>query len=269
MDVEALYTNIDHQQGLAALRHFLRGRPEYEMPPTDFLLALTEWTLTNNIFVFQDKIFKQTKGCAMGACYSPSYAGLYLGKWEEDFIFNQESHLFYKYIIWWGRYIDDICLFWSGSETELKEFHGYLNSINSNIKLSLEYSKKCINFLDLTISKDNQGILHTSVYRKPTDRNTILHAKSFHPNWLIENIPYGQFQRVKRICDQEHIFESKSLEMMSRFKERGYRSSILKKAYTRAQQVDRSVLLQRNTWKQTKQRPVFVTTYSTEAEQIR
>jgi len=176
----------------------------------------------------------------MGACYSPSYAGLYLGKWEEDFIFNQESHLFYKYIIWWGRYIDDICLFWSGSD-----------------------------FLDLTISKDNQGILHTSVYRKPTDRNTILHAKSFHPNWLIENIPYGQFQRVKRICDQEHIFESKSLEMMSRFKERGYRSSILKKAYTRAQQVDRSVLLQRNTWKQTKQRPVFVTTYSTEAEQIR
>lgn len=172
MDVEALYTNIDHQQGLAALRHFLSGRSEHEMPPTDFLLSLIEWTLTNNIFVFQDKIFKQTKGCAMGACYSPSYAGLYLGKWEEDFVLNQENNAFHKFIIWWGRYIDDKCLFWSGSETELIEFHGYLNSINPNIKLSLEYSKLCINFLDLTISKDNQGTLHASVYRKPTDNFT-------------------------------------------------------------------------------------------------
>jgi len=51
IDVEALYTDIDHQQGLAALRHFLRGRPEHEMPPTDFLLSLTERTLTNNIFL--------------------------------------------------------------------------------------------------------------------------------------------------------------------------------------------------------------------------
>lgn len=141
--------------------------------------------------------------------------------------------------------------------------------INPNIKLSLEYSKVCINFLDLTVSKDNQGTLHTSVYRKPTDRNTILHAKSFHPNWLKENVPYGQFQRVKRICDQDHVFESKSLEMMPRFKERGYRSSTLQKAYTRAKHVARSSLLQRNTPKQTKERPVFVTTYSTEAEQIR
>lgn len=135
MDVEALYTNIEHQQGLEALTYFLKLRPASEMPPTDFLLSLTEWTLTNNIFIFQDKIFKQTKGCAMGACYSPSYAGLFVGKWEEDFVFNCEMNMFLKYIVWWRRYIDDVCLIWSGSETELKEFHTFLNSINSNIKL--------------------------------------------------------------------------------------------------------------------------------------
>lgn len=41
MDVESLYTTIEHKQGLAALRHFLRARPESEMPPNEFLLTLT------------------------------------------------------------------------------------------------------------------------------------------------------------------------------------------------------------------------------------
>lgn len=39
----------------------------------------------------------------------------------------------------WGRYVDDIFLLWSGSESELKESHNFLNSINSNSKLSLEF----------------------------------------------------------------------------------------------------------------------------------
>ena len=105
-------------EGLAVLTHFLSRRPESEMPPTDFLLSLTEWTLNNNIFIFQDKIFKQIKGCAMGACYSPSYAGLFLGKWEEDFVLNQEMNAYLKHIVWWGHYIDDVCLFWSRSDSE-------------------------------------------------------------------------------------------------------------------------------------------------------
>ncbi len=34
MDVEALYTNIDHGEGLEALHHFLQQRPDIETPPT-------------------------------------------------------------------------------------------------------------------------------------------------------------------------------------------------------------------------------------------
>ncbi len=65
IDVESFYTNIDHENGLLALEYFMNSRPETELPPSE-LLNLTKWTLNNNIFVFQDKIFKQLKGCAMG-----------------------------------------------------------------------------------------------------------------------------------------------------------------------------------------------------------
>lgn len=53
MDVESLYKYrtqrwLDH--------------PSTEMPPSEFLNALTNWTLNNNIFVFEDKGFKHVKG---------------------------------------------------------------------------------------------------------------------------------------------------------------------------------------------------------------
>ena len=56
MDVESLYTTTEHEQGLAAMHHFLSTRPETEMPPTEFIVSLTERTLNHNIFIFQDRI---------------------------------------------------------------------------------------------------------------------------------------------------------------------------------------------------------------------
>lgn len=113
-------------------------------------------------------------------------------------------------------------MWWNGTVEELLLFHSYRNKTNTNVKLSLEYNKDKINFLDLEISKDANGYLHTSIYRKDIHKNTILHAKSFHPDTLIKNIPFGQFQRLRRICDRDSDFKVKSGEMYSRFRERGY-----------------------------------------------
>lgn len=85
IDVESLYTHTDHTEGLQALHYYLQKRSVCQ-PPTDFIVNLTRWTLNNNIFLFQDKIYRQTKGTAMGASYAPNYAGLYLGQWEERYI---------------------------------------------------------------------------------------------------------------------------------------------------------------------------------------
>ncbi len=152
----------------------------------------------------------------MGACFAPNYANLFLGLWEERYIYSTHNS-FLDNIVMWGRYIDDVLIIWSGSESELHRFHQYINGINRNLKLSLEYSVSENNFLDLKITKEANGVLHTSIFRKPTDRNTILRANSFHPPWLIENIPHGQFQRLKRICDREDDYEIQLQDMTSRF----------------------------------------------------
>ena len=195
------------------------------MPSTDFILQLTEWTLNNNVFLFQDKIYRQQKGTAIGACFAPNYANLFLGLWEEKFILCS-ANPFYEKIKWYGIYIDDILMLFSGSEYEWVQFQKYVNYLNMNLRLSIEYSETEINFLDLKILRNQNGSFHTTIYRMDTDRNTILRADSFHPSSLIKNIPFEQFQRLRRICDREDDFQDKVGEMHSRFQQRGYKSVV-------------------------------------------
>ena len=42
----------------------------------------------------------------------------------------------------WLRYTDDIFLIWTHSEEELKNIMGELNSFDTNVKLTYEYSDK-------------------------------------------------------------------------------------------------------------------------------
>lgn len=269
MDVESLYTNIDHEEGLHALRHFLAERKDTK-PPSQFIVELTEFIIYNNVFVFTDKLYKQKIGVPMGCCFSPNYACLYLGLWETLHVFNS-SNPFLQCVTWYGRFIDDLMFVFNGTETQVKGFHQYLNSINPNIKLSLEYSQDSINFLDLTVSIDQQGSLHTTIFRKKTSRNTILRADSFHPPHLIENIPFGQFQRLRRICDDEAEFEKQANDMTDRFRKRAYRSHTVERARSSAHALNRSDTLikkHRNRNNNKKSRPFFVTQYSTEAKQV-
>ena len=267
MDVESLYTNIDHQDGLHALKHFLSDRPTDAMPPTEFIVSLTDWIVHNNVFMFSDEMYKQLIGVPMGSCFSPNYACLYLGYWEKIFVLTTINP-WYQYITFYGRYIDDLLVIFNGSETQLLEFHKYLNSINNNIKLTIEYSQQSINFLDLTIFKDDLGTLHTTLYRKSTSRNTLLRADSFHPPHLIKNIPFGQFQRLRRICDTD--FNQKAVDMTSRFTARGYKPGSVAHARNRALNINRSDLLTKKKRRPAtvQSRPFFASQYSTVAPNI-
>lgn len=65
-DVGSLYTNIDHSEGPEALKFYLQQWQEENMTPADFVLSLMEWTLNNNIFLFQEHLYKQEKDTAVG-----------------------------------------------------------------------------------------------------------------------------------------------------------------------------------------------------------
>ena len=71
--------------------------------------------LTMNNFTFNDKNYLQIHGTAMGTRMAPSYANLFLAKFETDAL----SRAPYQPHTWW-RYIDDIFMIWTHSVDDLQ-----------------------------------------------------------------------------------------------------------------------------------------------------
>ena len=132
----------------------------------------------------------------MGSKCLCSYTNLFMGKFEKNCIYPLISNKCICYF----RYVDDIFMIWTESETELNQFFTKLNFVHATIKFECKYSNKEINFLDTIVCICRSNTLITKLYKKETDRNAYLHYKSYHPSKLKENIPYGQFIRIKRIC---------------------------------------------------------------------
>ena len=76
MDVESLYTNIDTQMGLRAVKTLIDRYPDPSRPD-HFILQLLNNSLTRNDFEFNGQHYLQIKGTAMGKRFAPAYAYIY------------------------------------------------------------------------------------------------------------------------------------------------------------------------------------------------
>lgn len=70
-----------------------------------------DFLLQHNYFIFDQIFYLQCRGASMGAKFSPSLANLYMGWWEEEFLFSS-SNPCAGAIRWYGRFIDDLLLVW-------------------------------------------------------------------------------------------------------------------------------------------------------------
>ena len=55
--------------------------------------------------------------------------------------------------------------------------------------------------------KDKNNNIQTILYRKPTDQQAFLHAKSEHPRSLKSSTPYSEALRLKPICSTTTEFD--------------------------------------------------------------
>ena len=169
LDVSSLYTNIPHNQGIDACRHFVDTRIRNPSTiSTETLCDLIRMILTMNNFTFNDKNYLQIHGTAMGTRMAPSYAKLFLAKFETDAI----SRAPYQPHTWW-RYIDEIFMIWTQS-VDLQTFTTYLNNIHPTIKFTSNYSFTSTPFLDVNVSDLSLTVKSrlTFTLNLPTNINT-------------------------------------------------------------------------------------------------
>lgn len=116
-------------------------------------------------------------------------SNLYLGWWESPVVFGDETHELTERIGLWTRNINDIFIIWQGTKDEFAQFMTLLNDNNCGLRFTLEIHTNHLPFLDVLISRGDEGRLNTTIYRKPTSTNSLLHWKSYHPVPLKKGYP--------------------------------------------------------------------------------
>lgn len=224
LDVDSLYTNIDNEMGLRAVKAAFATNPK---PIHEYILKLLKVSLETNDFGFNGKHYLQKDGVAMGRRYSPSFANLTMALWEKENLpkCDKQPDIYL-------RYLDDIFLIWNHSRQDFEKFFHTLNTAHPNVKLKANVQKQEIEFLDVLIYKGQRfkqgGTLDTKVYFKPTDSHALLHKHSYHPKHTFKGIIKSQMIRFGRISNHKEDFNEACKILFSTLTTRAYSRSFLR-----------------------------------------
>ena len=148
-DVRSLFTNVPLLKTIdICMDRLYRGNADITPHmPEDVLRRLIKLCVCDNTFVFNNKVYQQIDGVAMGSSLGPVLANIWMAHLEEKFILTSSlSPQFYR------RYVDDtFCLFKKQADVHL--FHDYLNSIDVSTQFDVETkSYGQLAFLDTSVS---------------------------------------------------------------------------------------------------------------------
>ena len=254
LDVSSLYTNIPHDEGIKACEEALDTRIDQSLPTED-LCHLIKLILTRNAFIFNEAFYLQQSGTAMGTRMAPSYANLFMGKFEREFLRTQTA----LPLVWW-RFIDDVFAIWTHGEQQLQTFLGELNHHHTSIKFTANWSTEEVSFLDTRVYMKN-GRVETDLHTKPTDKHQYLHTKSCHPRHCKTAIPFSQALRLRRICSEQDNLVMRSQELKHYLTKRGYPEQLLDTEIHRAINTPREDSLLRGDRGRKEKRIPLVVTY--------
>ena len=171
---------------------------------------LLNFVLRSTYFQYNRSIFEQLEGAAMGSPVSAVIANLYMESFEQQAITTCTSA--YKPRIW-KCYVEDT--FTILNHGNIDSFLQHLNNQQPSIRLTMETENDYkLTFLDTKVSREPEGCLTTSVYRKPTHTDQYLACDSHHPQSVKRCIvkstavlPYvkGLSEQLRRYLQQQGI----------------------------------------------------------------
>ena len=112
--VKSLYTSISNDTWLQAIEWALL-RTDMDEQLKLFLLEPMHFTHYNSYFQYNSRFYIQLYGTSMGNCAAPSYANIFMSKFEHDYIYN--NHLWTTHLVAYWRYIDNSFVACKGSKS--------------------------------------------------------------------------------------------------------------------------------------------------------
>lgn len=223
-DATSMYTNIDSIHALKMIREFLSNNPDIVTKTQIDIAAVTNGlriVMNNNIFKFGDTFWWQKTGTAMGTPLAPSYATLYFAIHELTFVHKFPDLLYYR------RYLDDTLCIWKNTicTTPSDTFEEFNNSMNDYGQLrwtSTPLSDQ-VDFLDITITQNNDGTFDTDLYEKALNTYLYLPPHSAHAPGVLKGLIIGMIKRIVRLTSNRTNINKHIQNLYHRLLQRGYK----------------------------------------------
>ena len=176
LDIESLFTNVPLFETIEIVLELLFQNTThvngFNRKQFKQLLLLA---CTNNIFLFNGKLYLQKEGVAMGGCLSPILANIFMCYHEEKWLTACPDT--FKPVLY-RRYVDDTFLLFH-HKIHIAQFKTYLNSKHPNITFTSENEVEgCLPFIGVNVVHQDLRF-KTFVYRKPTDTGLGMNFFSF------------------------------------------------------------------------------------------
>ena len=223
-DIASLYPNIPIVEAITTIEQSLF---EQLPDPNDrlWLKAILEamlFVLLNTYVEFNDLIFQQICGTAMGTSLAVAFACLYVAALEFKWQRNPK-------LIFYSRFIDDGCGIYAGTIAETTAFLKEFDSIHPNIRITSSVSTTSVDFLDLTIYRSpNSSKFQTKVFQKAMNKYLYLPFSSYHTTHSKSGFIRGELLRYIRNTSEKSFFLAISRQFFNRLILRGYSPIFLK-----------------------------------------
>ena len=231
-DIKSLFTNVPL---LETIRICLNQLYHSDLTPPDVAESvcfdMLKMATVNVEFSFDNIMYRQVDGVAMGSPLGPILANIFVGFYEEQLFRSGKQPSMYL------RYVDDTFVLFD----ERKEGEEFLERLN-NLHNALQFTKEDENngklaFLDVFIER-SAGAFLTSVYRKPTFNGDYIPWSSFCPTKRKTGLISCLVKRAIKICSPGKL-EEEMHKLTSIFLNLGYPEFVVKRTIKQTMERDR------------------------------
>ena len=171
-----------------------------------------------SFFIFDQFMYRQIDGAAMGSPLGPILANAFLFHFEKQWLSECSPDFLPKVF---KRYVDDIFVMFL-CQSHLKDFVNYMNTKHPNIKFTSEFEQNdFFSFLDVKITRSNNQLV-TSVFRKATFSGAFTNFKSFMPVTYKFGLVHTLLHRSFSICSSYDKFHEEIVLLKEVFKKDEY-----------------------------------------------
>ena len=204
-DVTSLFTNIPVGETIEIISNqIFANRVVFEGLDRSQFIQLLSLAVRNCHFTFNNRIYQQIDGVAMGSPLGPLFANIFMSFHEKTWLHNCPS--LFKPLLY-RRYVDD-CFLLFKSLNHVPLFLDYLNRQHPSISFTSELEKDGkLPFLDAEIFRSN-GKFSTSVYRKPTFTGLFTNFHSFIPLAYKRSLVSCLLHRIFNLCSTYENFHA-------------------------------------------------------------